>query len=296
MKKDFILSCESTVDMPYSYCQERDLKVMFYSYYVNDQAYEDDMGRNKEAFDRFYGFISSGNVPKTAQLNEQQYLDYLEPLLNEGDVLHIVFGTGMTESYHNAVLAAEELRKKFPERKLVVIDSTCSSSGYGLIVDDAADLRDQGKSLDEIAEWLETNKLNLHHQFYSTTLKYFRKSGRVSMATAFFGEILNICPIMHLNKAGRIIAYSKVIGKKRAAQRTVDEMLAHAKNGKNYSGKCFISHSNVLADAEFMRDKIKENFPDIKDVRIFDIGTIIAAHTGPGTVAVFFWGDERSEK
>ena len=296
MKYNFQLSCESTVDMPYSYCAERDIKVLFYSYFVNDTAYEDDMGRSKEAFDRFYGFIADGNVPKTAQLNEQQYLDFLEPLLKKGDVLHVVFGTGMTESYHNAVLAAESLKEKYPERKIAVVDSTCSSSGYGLIVDDAADLRDQGAGFDEIVKFLETNKRNVHHQFYSTTLKYFRKSGRVSMATAFFGEILNICPIMHLNKAGKIIAYSKVIGKKRAAARTVSEMLAHARNGKNYAGKCFISHSNVLSDAEYMRDRIKETFPKIKDVKIFDIGTIIASHSGPGTVAVFFWGDERSEK
>ena len=150
MDTSFILSCESTIDLPYSYCEARGIPVLFYSYQVDGVSYEDDMGRDPAALPRFYGFLDEGKLPTTAQLNEFQYESFFDALLQQGDVLHIAFGSGMTASVQNAMLAAESLREKYPERKLVVIDSLCSSSGYGLLVDGAADLRDAGKSMDEI--------------------------------------------------------------------------------------------------------------------------------------------------
>ena len=296
MAESFILSCESTVDLPYSYVQQRNIPVLFYSYLVEGQVYIDDMGRDPEALTRFYRLLQEGHLPTTSQLNLQTYLDYFETLLSRGDVLHIAFGSGMTNSVANALQAAELLRDKHPERKLVVLDSLCSSSGYGLLVDTAADLRDEGKSLDEIAEWVLDNRNTVHHQFYSVDLKYFKRSGRVSGAAATVAAILNICPIMRLNSAGRIIAYDKVRGRKNAIRRTVDTMEAHAQRGRDYSGKCFICHSNSPEDAEQTKLAVKERFPKIRgDIRICDIGTIIASHCGPGTVAVFFFGDERTE-
>ena len=296
MAESFILSCESTVDLPYSYVQQRNIPVLFYSYLVEGQEYIDDMGRDPEALTRFYRLLQEGHLPTTSQLNLQTYLDYFETLLSRGNVLHIAFGSGMTNSVANALQAAELLRDKHPERKLVVLDSLCSSSGYGLLVDTAADLRDEGKSLDEIAEWVLDNRNTVHHQFYSVDLKYFKRSGRVSGAAATVAAILNICPIMRLNSAGRIIAYDKVRGRKNAIRRTVDTMEAHAQRGRDYSGKCFICHSNSPEDAEQTKLAVKERFPKIRgDIRICDIGTIIASHCGPGTVAVFFFGDERTE-
>ena len=150
MRSGFILSCESTIDLPYSYCEQRDIPVLFYSYQVDGVSYEDDMGRDPEALPQFYGFLDAGKLPSTAQLNEFQYETFFDALLQQGDVLHIAFGSGMTASVQNAMLAAETLREKYPERKLTVIDSLCSSSGYGLLVDGAADLRDEGRSMDEI--------------------------------------------------------------------------------------------------------------------------------------------------
>ena len=296
MAEPFILSCESTVDLPYSYIREREMPVLFYTYLVNGQEYVDDMGRDPEALPRFYQFLREGHLPTTSQLNLQTYLDYFETLLPRGDVLHIAFGSGMTNSVANAMQAAELLRNKYPDRKLIVLDSLCSSSGYGLLVDVAADLRDEGKSLEEVAQWALDNRNTVHHQFYSVDLQYFKRSGRVSGATATVAAILNICPIMRLNSAGRIIAYDKVRGRKNAIRRTVDTMEEHAQGGRDYSGKCFICHSDSLEDAEQTKLAVKERFPKIKgDIRICDIGTIIASHCGPGTVAVFFFGDERTE-
>ncbi len=295
MESSFLLSCESTIDLPYSYANERNLPVLFYSYQVDGVDYEDDMDRDPEALPKFYGFLAEGKLPTTAQLNEFQYETFFDNLLQQGDVLHIAFGSGMTASVQNAMLAAEALREKYPERRLVVIDSLCSSSGYGLLVDGAADLRDAGKSLDEVADWVLAHRQNVHHQFYSTELKFYRRSGRMSGAAAAIGTVLGICPIMRLDDKGRIIAYDKVRGKKNAVARTVETMKRHAEGGKAYSGKVFICHSNCPADAEATKEAVAAAFPHIDgEIRICNIGTIVASHSGPGTVAVFFFGDARA--
>lgn len=296
MDRKFILSCESTVDMPFSYVDGRDIPVIFYSYMIDGTEYVDDMLRDPEALPRFYQFLNEGKLPTTSQLNEFKYLDFFEEMLKQGDVLHIALGTGMTQSARNAERAAEQLREKYPERKITVIDSLCSSSGYGMLVDYAADMRDSGCSMEEVEKRLNENRHCVHHQFFSTELKHFRRSGRMSGATAMVATILGICPIMRLDDKGKIIAYSKVRGKANAIQTTLDTMEKHARGGKDYSEKCFICHSDCIEDAEKTKAELLARFPNIDDVKIFDIGTIIASHCGPGTVAVFFLGDERTSE
>lgn len=291
----WILSCESTVDLPYRDMEQRNIPVLFYSYVVDGTAYLDDMGRDPAALPRFYQFLEEGKAPSTSQLNTFQYLEFFEPLLQQGDVLHIGFGTGMTPSVKNAEEAAQSLREKYPERKITVIDSLCSSSGYGMLVDSAADLRDAGVPMGEVAQWVLEKRHCVHHQFYSTDLKYYRRSGRISGPAAAIGAILNICPIMRLDDKGRIIAYDKVRGKKNAVARTVETMKRHAEGGEAYSGKVFICHSNCPADAEATKAAVAAAFPHIDgEIRICNIGTIVASHSGPGTVAVFFFGDARA--
>ena len=292
--RQFILSCESTVDLPYTYAAGRDIPILFYSYMIDGETFIDDMGRDPDSIPAFYRKLEAGALPTTTQLNQAQYEEFLEPLLQKGDVLHIVFGTGMTNSYHSALLAAETLREKYPERKLVLVDSLCSSSGYGMLVDDAADMRDNGASIEDTAAMAERESHLIHHQFFSTDLKFFRRSGRVSGPAATIATILSICPIMRLDDRGRIIAYDKVRGKKNAVARTVDTMEQHAVGGRDYAGKCFVCHSNCLPDAQQLVSALKERFPKLQPVRICDIGCIIAAHSGPGTVAVFFLGDPRA--
>lgn len=294
MDSKFILSCESTVDLPYSYVSGRNIPVIFYAYAVDGTEYPDDMGRDPKALPHFYSMLSSGKLPTTSQLNEYQYEDFFEALLQKGDVLHIAIGSGMSGSVKNAFTAAEQLKEKYPERKITVIDSLCSSSGYGMLVDSAADMRDSGATLEETADWVIKNRLNVHHQFFSTDLKYFRRSGRMSGPTAALGAILNICPIMRLDDNGKIIAYGKVRGKAAAIKKTIDTMEEHAVGGSDYSGKCWVCHSNCLSEAEETVNALKEKFPNIaSDIKLCDIGTIIASHCGPGTVAVFFFGDDR---
>ena len=293
-ERQFLLSCESTVDLPWAYVAGRDIPILFYTYMIDGEPFVDDMGKDPDSIPAFYRKLEAGALPTTAQLNEVQYEEFLEPLLQRGDVLHVVFGTGMTSSYQCALLAAETLREKYPERKLVLIDSLCSSSGYGMLVDDAADLRDAGATIEETAALVDRERQRIHHQFFSTDLKFFRRSGRVSGPAAAIATVLNICPIMRLDDRGRIIAYDKVRGKKAAIARTVDTMEQHAVGGRDYSGKCFVCHSNCLAEAEQTAEALRERFPKMQPIRICDIGCIIAAHSGPGTVAAFFLGDPRA--
>ena len=294
MDRKFTLSCCSTVDLPYSYMESRDIPVLFYTYVVDGVEYDDDMGRDPEALPRFYRFLEEGKLPQTSQVNVAAYMDFFEKLLQKGDLLHIAFTSGQSGSVHNAFLAAEELRQKYPDRKLIVIDSLCSSSGYGLLVDSAADMRDAGQSLDEVAQWVLDNRNRVHHQFFSSNMTQFRRTGRVSGAAATVATVLNICPIMRLDDTGSIKAYSKVRGKKKAVEVTVDTMEQCAEGGRDYDGKCFVCHSQCPEDARMVMDAIEARFPRLRGkIRLCDIGTIIGSHAGPGTVAVFFYGSER---
>lgn len=290
MKNDYILSCESTADLPYSYIESRNIPVLFYSYTVDSKVYVDDMGRDSKKLDELYAQIDAGKLPSTSQINEFEYICFFEELLQRGDVFHIAFGSGMTPSVKNAQSAAEKLKQKYPERKITVIDSLCSCVGYGMLVETAADLRDSGYSMEELEKWVLENRLRMHHQFFSTDMTMFRRSGRVSGPAAAVGTILGICPIMRLNEAGKIVAYDKVRGKKNAIATTVDEVLRHYTPG----GRLYIAHSDCYELACETRDALKHKLPKgTPEIKIEDIGTIIVSHCGRGTVAVFFFGDER---
>lgn len=294
MERQFTLSCCSTVDLPYSYMADRDIPVLFYTYVVDGREYVDDMGRDPEALPRFYRFLEEGKLPQTSQINVGTYLSFFEKLLQKGDLLHIAFTSGQSGSVHNAMLAAKELQEKYPERKLIVIDSLCSSSGYGMLVDTVADLRDEGKSIEEAAQWVRENRNTVHHQFFSSNMTQFRRTGRVSGAAAMVATIMSICPIMRLDSAGAIKAYGKVRGKKKAVETTIEAMAKHAQGGENYDKRCYVCHSQCPEDAQMLIDGLEARFPRIKGkIRLCNIGTIIGSHSGPGTVAVFFYGDER---
>ena len=294
MERQFTLSCCSTVDLPYSYMEGRDIPVLFYTYVVDGREYVDDMGRDPEALPRFYRFLEEGKLPQTSQINVGTYLSFFEKLLQKGDLLHIAFTSGQSGSVHNAMLAAKELQEKYPDRKLIVIDSLCSSSGYGMLVDTVADLRDEGKSIEEAAQWVRENRNTVHHQFFSSNMTQFRRTGRVSGAAAMVATIMSICPIMRLDDAGAIKAYGKVRGKKKAVETTIEAMAKHAQGGENYDKRCYVCHSQCPEDAQMLIDGLEARFPRIKGkIRLCDIGTIIGSHSGPGTVAVFFYGDER---
>ena len=293
MNKKFVFSCESTVDMPYEYFVKRNVSVIDYTYQIDGIEYIDNMGRDEESLKKFYELIDEGHLPSTSQINEFRYKEYFEKLIEKGNVLHLAFGTGVTPSYHNAVRAANQIMEENPNAEIIVIDTKCASSGYGMFVEYVLDLRDEGKTIDEILNWIEPNIARVHSEFFSTDFKMFKRSGRVSGLTATIGTFLGICPIMHFDSNGKMISYDKTRGKKAAINAILSQMKNHTTDGLNYNGKCFISHSNYLEGALLLKEKIEEEFKEISEVKIYDIGNIIASHTGPGTVALFYMGDER---
>lgn len=207
-----------------------------------------------------------------------------------------MFSSGLSGSYNSACIARDTLAEQYPDNKIYLVDSLAASSGYGLLVDTAADMRDSGKTAEEIVAWLEENKLNLHHWFFSTDLTSYIRGGRVSPVAGFFGTMLKICPLLNVNDEGKLIPRQKCRGKSKAIDEIVAQMVAHAEGGLDYSGKCFISNSACLADAEAVASRVEETFKNLNGkVMINNIGTVIGSHTGPGTVALFFYGDKRGE-
>ncbi len=293
--KDFIISCESTVDMPYSYFKKNEVPVLFYEYILNGETFKDNMEKSEDDIKTFYDNLLSGDIPATSQINEYRYTEFFNSLIKDGTpLLHIAFGSGMTKSVFNAISAAEKINKEKGEELVTVIDSKCSSSGYGMLVSYAVDSKKDGKTLEETAIYINSIKERIHHQFFSTEMKFYKKSGRVSGSEAAIATILGICPIMRLNKAGSIEAYGKTRGKKNAIQTTLDAFLEKCENGKEYDGKCYIVHSMCMDTALTLKKEIEKTFLHLKNkTEIFDIGNIVGSHCGPGTVAVFFLGNER---
>lgn len=291
---NYILSCCSTADLSKQHFLERDIKYICFHYELDGKDYPDDLGESMP-FDHFYKEMAAGKPTRTSQVNVEEFVEYFEPFLKEGkDILHLTLSSGISGVLNSANLARDLLSDKYPERTIVIVDSLAASSGYGLLMDKLADLRDEGKSLTEVAHFAEKNKLRLHHWFFSSDLTFFIRGGRISKTSGFIGGLLNICPLMNVDYLGRLIPRYKIRTKKKVIKAIVDKMIEHAENGTDYSGKCFISNSACYEDARAVADLVEKNFPKLDGkVLINSIGTTIGSHTGPGTVALFFWGDER---
>lgn len=295
MKGNFILSCGSTADLPYAHMQSRDVRVIFYHYILDGVDYEDDMQRDEAASEQFFAALKAGKIPSTSLINTADYMDYFENLLQEGDVLHIAFSSGLSGSCNSALMAADMVREKNPPHKLVVVDGLCASGGYGMLVDLVADLRDGGASIEEAEAWIEQNKYRIHHEFIAGDMTHFRRTGRMSGATALIATVMSICPVMHVKKDGKLDAYSKARGKKNAAAALVNEMIAHAEGGLDYQGPCYVNHSNCPEDMAMIKAAVEEKFPQLVGKIVETrIGTIISCHCGSETSALYYIGDERS--
>lgn len=291
---DFVISCCSTADLPKEYFAARDISYACFHYELDGKAYLDDLGQTMPLAD-FYRAMANGADTKTYQINADEYETYFEPFLKQGkDILHLTLSSGISGTINSALIAADALKERYPERKLYIVDSLAASSGYGLLVDRLVDLRAQGMSIDELYQWTLDHRLELHHWFFSSDLTFFIKGGRVSKTAGFFGGMLGICPLLNVNHLGQLIPRSKIRPKKKVIRTIVDKMEENAVGGLDYDGKCFLSHSACLADAQAVAELVEQRFPKLSGkVMVNDIGTTIGAHTGPGTVALFFWGKKR---
>ncbi len=292
----YVLSCCSTADLTEEQLKSKDINYICFHFFLDDKCYDDDLGKSI-SFENFYKLMDEGVETKTSQVNVQEFIEYFSKFLKEGkDILHISLSSGISGTYNSALMAKEELEKQFPDRKIYIVDSLGASSGYGLLMDKAAELRDSGMSIEEVYNWLNAHKLDLHHWFFSTDLKFFIKGGRVSKTAGFVGKMLKICPLLDVNEEGKLIPREKIRTKERVKQEIVNKMEEHAKDGLNYAEKCYISNSACYEDAEEVKNLIESKFKNLKGkVIINSIGTTIGSHTGPGTVALFFWGDSRKK-
>lgn len=292
----YIISCCSTADLSAEHFAERNISYICFHYELNGKEYADDLGKSI-SFDDFYLAMKNGAETRTSQINAEEFKNYFEAYLKEGkDVLHVCLSSGISGVTNSARIARDELAGQYPDRKILIVDSLGASSGYGLLMDRLADLRDEGKSIQEVYEWAEAHKLNLHHWFFSTDLTFYIRGGRISKTAGFFGGMLNICPLLNMDQEGRLIPRFKIRTKKKVFHAIVDKMEEYAEGGLDYSGKCYISQSACYEDARAVADLVEARFPKLNGkVLINPIGTTIGSHTGPGTVALFFWGSRRTD-
>ena len=290
----YVLTCCSTADLPKEHFEKRNIPYTCFHFMMDGTEYPDDLGQ-PIAFDDFYKRIENGAKPTTSQVSPEQFTEFFESFLKEGkDVLHVTLSGGISGTYNSAVTAANGLAEKYPDRKIYVVDSLAASSGYGLLMDMAADRRDEGMDIDGLRAWIENNRLKIHHWFFSTDLTSYYRGGRITKTSLLFGTLFHICPLLNVSNEGKLIPRNKYPGKKKVMSEIVKRMIEHADGGREYNGKCFMCQSACYDDARRVADLVEAAFPNLAaPVMINSIGTVIGSHTGPGTVALFFVGDER---
>lgn len=293
---EYVLSCESTADLSKEHFKEINVNYICFSYSMDGISYPDDLGQSMP-FDVFYKRVADGADVKTSQVNTEQFLEYFENFLKNGyDILHLCLSSGITGVMNSAIAAKNILKDKYKDRKIYILDSLAASSGYGLLMDKVASLKNQGMSIDDLRNWIEDNKLRLHHWFFSSDLSHYIRGGRISKVSGTIGQALGICPLMNVNSLGELKVRHKIRGKNNVIKEIVKKMEDNADNGYEYSDKCFISESACIDDAKAVASLIESKFARLDGkVLINNIGTVIGCHTGPGTVALFFWGKKRED-
>ena len=291
---EFMLSCCSTTDLSGERFRERNIQYLCFHFTLGGQEYTDDLGKSVPPAE-LYRRMVAGEDAKTSQVSVGEYAAFFEKALKEGkDVLHLTLSTGISGTYNSACVARDELAERYPDRKIYVVDSLGASSGYGLIMETLADMRDSGMGIDQLYQWLQDNRLRLHHWFFSTDLTFYIRGGRISRTAGFIGSVMNICPLLNMDHEGRLIPREKIRTKKKVIARIVEKMEQNAQDGLDYSGKCFLSHSECPEEAKAVAALVEEKFRKLNGrVEIFPIGATIGSHTGPGTIALFFWGGRR---
>lgn len=252
------------------------------------QTYSD---RNDDSLKDMYNGLRAGETAVTAAANPENWASAFRPLLEQGsDILALVFSSGLSTTYQSAVIAAEELKESYPQRKILVVDTLCASLGQGLLVWYACKKRDEGMSLDALRDWIEAQKLHLCHWFTVDDLMYLKRGGRISAATALVGTMLSIKPILHVDNDGHLINVGKARGRKAAVAAMAQKVSELAEGYENST--MFISHGDCPEDAQMLADLLKTRY-GVKEVYINYVGAVIGSHSGPGTLALFFLGSHR---
>ena len=286
----FMITTDTCCDLPESYIKENGLDLVTLYYNMNGIAY----GKEVELeVKEFYDRMRAGEMPTTMAANPEELQAMFESYLKEGrDILHLAFSSELSSSYNNAAIVARELNEQYTENKVIVIDTLSASLGQGLIVYKAVQLRDEGKTIDETAAWVEENKLHFCHQFTVDDLNHLYRGGRVSKLTAVAGTLIHVKPILHVSDEGKLIPIGKVRGRKKSLAALVDNMERTIGSYRDKNDIVFISHGDCLEDAKKLESMVRRQL-GVKHFKINTIGPVIGTHSGPGTLALFFLGTKR---
>ncbi len=284
----YAITTDTTCDLPNEYLKQNNIDIITLYYSMDDVIYGDD--KNIEPSE-FYNMMRNGKMPTTMACNPENTEQCFRKYLEAGqDVLHIAFSSALSSSYNTAAIVGRELAEEYKDRTIIVIDSKAASMGEGLMVYKAVQNREQGMNIKDNAAWLEENKLHFCHQFTVDDLNHLHRGGRVSKATAIIGTMINVKPVLHVDDEGRLISLSNVRGRKKSLNTLVDNMEKTCTGFEN--DIVFISHGDCLKDAEYVRDQIRERF-GIQNFMINYVCPTVGAHSGPGTLALFFMGNKR---
>ncbi len=288
---EYVLITDSSADLSQEMVQELGVTVLPLSFTIQGKTYRNYPDNREMDLPLFYDMLRAGELATTSAVNVAEYTQAMEPILQEGkDVLILAFSSGLSSTYQASVLAAGELREKYPDRKIYTVDTLCASLGQGLLVYLAAQEQRKGKSIEEVRDWAEETKLHLCHQFTVDDLHFLKRGGRISATTAVVGSMLQIKPVLHVDNEGHLINIGKARGRQASLKALVDKMeKTVTEEGRK---TVFISHGDCRKDAVTVADMVRERF-GTQDIRINFVGPVIGAHSGPGTLALFYLGTER---
>lgn len=286
--RDYVITVNSTVDLPKEWLQERNVPVIPLKYTIDNETYTDMEGLSPKDF---FAKLRDGKMATTSQINPEEAKEQLEPFLKEGkDVLHLGFSSGLSGTYNSMRIAGEELQEEYPDAKIIIIDTLCACLGEGLLLYKALQQKEAGKTIEETANWVEENKLHICHNVTVDDLFHLHRGGRISKASAVLGSVVQIKPIIHMDENGKLQVIGKERGRKKSLNKIVDMAADQIKGWDN--DIAMITHGDCLEDAEYVAKLVRERL-GIENVLINNIGTVIGSHTGPGVVAVFVMGNKR---
>lgn len=285
---DYIVTVNSTVDVPKEWLEERHVPYIPLKYTIDGETYRDMSGLSDK---EFFQKLREGKMSVTSQINPQEAKEELEPFLKEGkDILHLAFSSGLSGTCNSMKIAAEELREEYPDRKIIVVDTLCACLGEALLLYYVLKRKEEGKSIEEAAQWAEENKLHVCHNVTIDDLNHLQRGGRVSKTAAVLGTMVQIKPMIHMDNEGKLQVIGKERGRKKALHKIVDKAVSQSEGWEN--DIIMITHGDCVEDAEYVAKLVREKM-HIDNILINNIGTVIGSHTGPGVVAVFCMGNER---
>ena len=288
---EYVLFTDSNTDLPADLVQQLDLSVIPMLFEMDGKSYYNYPDNHEMDPKDFYAALRGGKVCTTSQVSPSRFDEIFSPVLESGkDILYLCFSSGLSGTYNTSRLAVEELREKFPDRKIRTVDTLAASMGQGLLVYLAAKKRQEGMGLDELGDWVEENRLKLCHWFTVDDLMFLKRGGRVSGAAAVMGTMLGIKPVLHVDDEGHLIPMEKVRGRRASLDALVKHMQATAIQPAEQT--VFISHGDCQADCDYVAQQLREKL-GVKHIVTSYIGPVIGAHSGPGTVALFFVGEKR---